>query len=116
MSDRPYLSASLTVAHFRSSPSVMCVTTKMGLPSLLWPLGSKAFLAAPTLASVPTSVSGLRPSGRAPNPALEISSPLCPTCGVPMVLRTARRGVRQGQQFYGCTNFPQCRQMRQLGA
>lgn len=33
ISDRPYLRASLTVANLRSSPSVMCVTTKTGSPS-----------------------------------------------------------------------------------
>ena len=44
ISDRPYLSASLTVANLFSSPSVMCVTTKMGLPSTdrSYPWASKA--------------------------------------------------------------------------
>jgi hypothetical protein len=40
-----------------------------------------------------------------PAPAL----PNCPTCGTPMVLRTAQRGAMAGQQFYGCRNYPQCR-------
>ena len=31
--------------------------------------------------------------------------PLCPFCGAPMVLRTARRGAHAGQQFWGCSNF-----------
>ena len=35
--------------------------------------------------------------------------PLCPDCGVPMVLRTASRGPHQGERFYGCPNFPRCR-------
>lgn len=38
--------------------------------------------------------------------------PLCPDCGVPMVLRTASRGPHQGEQFYGCPNFPRCRRTR----
>lgn len=33
---------------------------------------------------------------------------LCPKCGKSMVLRTARRGVHTGQQFWGCSGFPQC--------
>jgi len=37
--------------------------------------------------------------------------PLCPKCGVPMLLRTAQRGDRIGQQFYGCPNYPKCRQV-----
>ena len=33
----------------------------------------------------------------------------CPECGRPMALRTAKRGVRMGQQFWGCTGYPSCR-------
>lgn len=40
--------------------------------------------------------------------------PICPDCGIPMVLRTATRGAHAGQQFYGCPNFPDCRQTRPL--
>lgn len=40
--------------------------------------------------------------------------PVCPDCGVPMVLRTVSKGERKGQQFYGCPNFPECRQTRSL--
>jgi hypothetical protein len=40
--------------------------------------------------------------------------PFCPKCGVPMVLRTARRGSRQGESFYGCPNYPQCREIYRL--
>lgn len=35
--------------------------------------------------------------------------PTCPNCKTPMVLRTSSRGQHQGKQFYGCTNYPQCR-------
>jgi hypothetical protein len=43
------------------------------------------------------------------------ATPLCPKCGVPMVLRTAGRGKHQGEQFYGCPNYPQCREMLPVG-
>jgi very-short-patch-repair endonuclease len=33
----------------------------------------------------------------------------CPKCGSPMQLRTAKRGKHAGQQFYGCSNYPQCK-------
>ncbi|MBD9358609.1 nuclease-related domain-containing protein [Methylomonas albis] len=36
----------------------------------------------------------------------------CPKCGKPMVLRTAKNGENQGNQFWGCSGFPQCRAMR----
>ena len=44
MRERPYLSASLTLANLRSSPSVMCVTTKTGSPSTdrSYPMASSA--------------------------------------------------------------------------
>jgi len=35
--------------------------------------------------------------------------PKCPKCGSPMVLRTARIGANQGNQFWGCSNYPRCR-------
>lgn len=38
------------------------------------------------------------------------AAPLCPKCGVTMVLRTASRGERAGEQFYGCVNYPKCRE------
>jgi len=38
------------------------------------------------------------------------SAPTCPKCGVPMVVRTAGRGERRGERFYGCPNYPKCRE------
>lgn len=32
----------------------------------------------------------------------------CPNCGSPMVLRTAKRGLNPGKQFYGCSKYPGC--------
>lgn len=43
------------------------------------------------------------------------SMPLCPKCGVPMVLREATRGERKGERFYGCPNFPKCYQRVPVG-
>jgi hypothetical protein len=37
--------------------------------------------------------------------------PLCPKCGVPMVLRTASKGPQAGKQFFGCKNYPKCREI-----
>lgn len=36
-------------------------------------------------------------------------SPMCPDCGKPMKLRTARTGRRIGQQFWGCSAYPDCK-------
>lgn len=35
--------------------------------------------------------------------------PTCPKCGAEMVLRVAGKGENKGQEFYGCSNFPDCR-------
>ncbi|HOL16269.1 MAG TPA: DUF2726 domain-containing protein [Bacillota bacterium] len=34
---------------------------------------------------------------------------LCPKCGIPMVIRNSKRG-----QFYGCKNYPRCRETRDI--
>jgi restriction system protein len=39
----------------------------------------------------------------------------CPTCGSSMVQRTARRGPNAGKSFWGCTRYPDCRGIRDLG-
>jgi restriction system protein len=56
----------------------------------------------------------IRDVQNSPSPVAEPVSPpppepLCPKCGSPMVLRTAKRGSRAGQKFWGCSKFPQCR-------
>ncbi|MCA9080365.1 MAG: DUF2726 domain-containing protein [Planctomycetaceae bacterium] len=40
--------------------------------------------------------------------------PVCPKCGVPMVRRTASKGRNQGAEFWGCANYPHCRQVVQV--
>lgn len=40
---------------------------------------------------------------------------LCPKCGAPMVKRTALKGPRAGKPFYGCSNYPNCRSIVNLG-
>ena len=38
----------------------------------------------------------------------------CPTCGAPMVVRTAQRGSRSGEQYLGCSAYPRCWGVRAL--
>jgi restriction system protein len=35
--------------------------------------------------------------------------PACPKCEKPMVLRTAKTGKKAGHQFWGCSNYPDCK-------
>jgi len=45
-----------------------------------------------------------------------LAAPLCPQCGKPMALRTARKGQQAGAQFWGCSGYPECRGTRALEA
>jgi restriction system protein len=42
-------------------------------------------------------------------------SPSCPRCGGKMVKRTAGRGERAGQAFWGCAKYPGCRGIVNIG-
>ena len=39
---------------------------------------------------------------------------LCPRCGSPLVVRTAKKGPRAGSQFFGCSRYPDCRYTRNI--
>ena len=54
----------------------------------------------------------VRMGSQMPTPPLVpgAGSPLCPKCGVAMLLRTASKGPQAGQKFYGCCNYPKCRE------
>ncbi len=41
------------------------------------------------------------------------ASPFCPKCDVPMVERVARKGQNAGKSFFGCPNYPKCREVVQ---
>ena len=41
--------------------------------------------------------------------------PTCPQCAARMVKRVARKGSNAGSEFWGCSTFPACRGVRQLG-
>lgn len=43
--------------------------------------------------------------------APDTQPPVCPKCRETMILRTATRGKNAGQKFYGCPNYPKCRQV-----
>lgn len=43
-----------------------------------------------------------------------ISINRCPKCGGELILRKAKRGPNTGNQFYGCSNYPKCRYIKNL--
>ena len=42
-------------------------------------------------------------------------APTCRVCGTGMSLRTAKQGSNAGGQFWGCHNFPRCRETLPFG-
>jgi len=53
------------------------------------------------------------PAARKPpatkEPAAEQASKVCPLCGRPLELKTARHGKHAGTDFWGCTGYPTCK-------
>jgi len=41
----------------------------------------------------------------------ETNEPTCKKCGSSMTIRIAKSGERKGKAFYGCSNFPKCREV-----
>jgi four helix bundle suffix protein len=58
---------------------------------------------------------GARSQGRrsdrsdASDRAGKADGPACPVCGQPMVRRTARKGPKANQPFWGCSGYPDCK-------
>jgi uncharacterized protein DUF2726/topoisomerase-like DNA binding C4 zinc finger protein len=46
-----------------------------------------------------------------PELPLQRAIPVCPKCGVNMVIRIAKQGKHIGEQFYACPNYPRCHEM-----
>ena len=41
----------------------------------------------------------------------DYKTPTCPSCDIKMSFRKSSRGKNAGEQFWGCQNFPRCKQM-----
>ena len=48
---------------------------------------------------------------KTPPNVMNQSPPNCPQDGLTMVLRTARKGRHAGSQFWGCSQFPECKEI-----
>lgn len=80
--------------------------------SKLYKLIQQAGAAAPRAPAAP-----IQPHTQAPDwvpQASATSIPACPTCGKPMLRRTAQRGANAGRAFWGCTSYPACRGTRPI--
>ncbi len=41
-------------------------------------------------------------------------APTCPQCGKPMFRRMQKKGEKQGREFWGCSDYPTCRGIRNI--
>ncbi|MCH5222591.1 MAG: four helix bundle suffix domain-containing protein [Muribaculaceae bacterium] len=46
--------------------------------------------------------------------AVANNSPQCPDCGKPMMRRMQKKGYLQGREFWGCSDYPNCRGIRNI--
>ena len=46
--------------------------------------------------------------------AQQEGTPICPKCRIEMAMRTAKKGSQQGGKFWGCSNYPKCREIVNL--
>jgi hypothetical protein len=85
-----------------------------GLPLVRVPAQS-AYNPTVLLSMIAPHLTGHPPARMAPplvpSPVSATGSPLCPKCGVPMVQRVAKKGATVGQSFYGCPNYPRCKEI-----
>jgi restriction system protein len=45
----------------------------------------------------------------------DYTTPTCPSCGIKMKLRTAKKGGNVGGKFWGCVKYPRCTQRISIG-
>lgn len=71
--------------------------------------------AVPASAASQVSTTPARAKSQAIGDDTDPDAPRCPVCGSTMVLRTAKRGARAGKKFWGCSEYPYCRGIINVG-
>lgn len=71
--------------------------------------------AVPARAASQVSTAPARAESQAIGDGPDPDAPRCPVCGSTMVLRTAKRGARAGKKFWGCSEYPYCRGIINVG-
>lgn len=92
----------------RSESFVQDVFAAAGLPLVCVPLSEK-YTMADMLPLFELAMLKVKKTevARTADPTGDFS-PICPNCGISMVLRVHRDGPKAGQQYYGCLNAPEC--------
>ena len=82
--------------------------------SVQWPAATQV-PAVPASAASQVSTTPARAKSQAIGDGPDSDAPRCPVCGSTMVLRTAKRGARAGKKFWGCSEYPYCRGIINVG-
>lgn len=82
--------------------------------SVQWPAATQV-PAVPASAASQVSTTPARAESQAIGDGPDPDAPRCPVCGSTMVLRTAKRGARAGKKFWGCSEYPYCRGIINVG-
>jgi len=51
-----------------------------------------------------------------PSESAGVVANACPKCGSSMILRTAKRGMNAGNQFWGCSQYPRCKGLKKCAS
>jgi len=81
-----------------------------GLPLVRIP-AKKSYSPQELLRLVEPHLESVETGGETTEEIVPVVSPNCPKCDVPMVERKATKGRNAGQAFFGCPNYPRCRQV-----
>ena len=46
--------------------------------------------------------------------SMEAGAPQCPVCGKPMLRRMAKKGMNSGNEFWSCSDYPNCKGTRPM--
>ena len=82
--------------------------------SVQWPAAAQV-PAVPASAAAQAPTTPVRAESQAIGDGPDPDAPRCPVCGSTMVLRTAKRGARAGKKFWGCSEYPYCRGIINVG-
>lgn len=112
----------------QAGPQQIAARARNGDPALLDALAKRAqaahdlkALGMPVPALAPFTIQPRQPAppmtSRVATPSQPVAAsasgvPSCPQCGSSMRRRTARKGHRAGNQFWGCSRYPACRGTR----
>lgn len=113
--DRAYAAAGLPALHMAAKRGY----TQADLAALLSPLTDPTPVpagAATPPAAIPSTPAGNAPVAQRSAAGDPASPPRCPKCGIAMVQRSSKRPDARAQSFWGCANYPRCRETAPLPA